>query len=192
MPQPTALRLLTTVALATATPLHIRQASPPPPPPTSCAALSATAPNWQVSGARSVDWPGGGSGRVELWARHVPTAVAVACDVEYALDAATGAVVGFDPGAAHACANFGEVALNTSVALDMRTLHLTLRGVWTCPDGEEDGEGEEMRWTAVGEVDLQRREDGDGCTVEPSQIGNVTTCNMADVEVLGRLEAGEA
>ncbi|OTA82807.1 hypothetical protein M434DRAFT_16904 [Hypoxylon sp. CO27-5] len=145
----------------------------------SCSELSTSTPNWNISNAASSDWPGGASGRVELFARHIPTNVLVNCDVEYRLDQ-TGEIINYDPTAVHECMNFGSSSLNTTVTLDMTNLLLNLKSTWTC-------EGDENTYTATGSVALQRNTSPGACLVEPSQVGDSTTCPIADVLVEGKL-----
>ncbi|KAI2616690.1 hypothetical protein GGS26DRAFT_578013 [Hypomontagnella submonticulosa] len=146
----------------------------------TCADLSATTPNWQLSNAASSDWPGGGGGRVELFARHIPTGVMAACDVEYSMSA-DGQIIDYDPTSTHECMNFGASSLNTTVQLNMETLLLTLRSTWAC---EEDAT---VTYTATGSTNLKRDTSPGACLVEPSQVGDSTTCPIADVEVEGEL-----
>ncbi|KAI1208874.1 uncharacterized protein F4807DRAFT_429803 [Annulohypoxylon truncatum] len=181
----TALALSLTGQTVLGLPKHTaRQDSP------SCAELSASSPNWQISNAASSDWPGGASGRVELFARHAPTGVLADCDVEYRLDA-DGNIVDYDPTIAVACMNFGASSLATNVTLDMDTLLLRLTSTWTCDDEEEGGEGGEV-YMATGETTLERDTSPGACLVEPSQVGESTTCPIADVVVEGKLAEGEA
>ncbi|KAI1415962.1 hypothetical protein F5Y13DRAFT_206896 [Hypoxylon sp. FL1857] len=146
----------------------------------SCSELSTSTPNWNITNAASSDWPGGASGRVELFARHIPTNVLLDCDVEYRLNQTSGEIVDYDPTVSHECMNFGEAPLNTSVALDMTNLQLNIKSVWTC---EED----DKTYTATGSVKLQRDTSPGACLVEPSQVGDSTTCPIADVSVEGKL-----
>ncbi|KAI0141036.1 hypothetical protein F4776DRAFT_544360 [Hypoxylon sp. NC0597] len=146
----------------------------------SCSELSVSTPNWNISNAASSDWPGGASGRVELFARHIPTNVLLDCDVEYSLDQTTGEIVNYDPTAVHECMNFSNAPLNTTVTLDMTNLQLNLKSTWTC-------EGDEKTYTATGLVKLQRDTSPGACLVEPSQVGESTTCPIADVLVEGKL-----
>lgn len=144
-----------------------------------CAELSTTTPNWQLSHAISSDWPGGGSGRVELFAHHVPTGETAACDVEYRLNSTDGRIIDYDPTATHSCLNFGASILNTTVQLDMETLLLNLQSSWAC---EED---DTTRYTATGSTNLRRDTSPGACRVEPTQLGDSTTCPISDVEVEG-------
>ncbi|KAI1096288.1 hypothetical protein F5B19DRAFT_438609 [Rostrohypoxylon terebratum] len=162
---------------ALALPKHTRQEA-------TCADLSTTSPNWQITNAASSDWPGGASGRVELFARHLPTSILADCDVEYRLDT-DGKIVDYDPSAAVACTNFGAGSLVTNVTLDMDTLLLKLTSSWTCGDDEEEGGGK--TYTATGQTTLVRDTSPGACLVEPSQLGNSTTCPIADVVVEGTL-----
>ncbi|KAI1143575.1 hypothetical protein F5Y05DRAFT_157851 [Hypoxylon sp. FL0543] len=146
----------------------------------SCTELSASSPNWNITKADSSDWPGGASGRVELFAVHIPTGTPLACDVEYQLNQTTGAIVGYDPALSHACVNFGAAPLNTTVTLDMATLRLDLASVWTC-------EGDDTTYAATGSVELQRDTSPGACLVEPTQVGEATTCPIANVLVEGKL-----
>ncbi|KAI1107493.1 hypothetical protein F4804DRAFT_161684 [Jackrogersella minutella] len=145
----------------------------------SCAELSGSTPNWQITNAASSDWPGGASGRVELFARHAPTGVLADCDVEYVLDA-DGKIVDYDPAAVVVCTNFAETTLNTTVTLDMDTLLLNLSSTWSC-------EGDEKTYAATGSTELKRDTSPGACRVDPSQVGDATTCPIADVEVEGTL-----
>ncbi|KAK7750425.1 hypothetical protein SLS62_007613 [Diatrype stigma] len=157
--------------------------------PSSCADLSTTAPNWQLTKAVSSDWPGGGSGRVQFFARHGPTGQLASCHVGYQLSE-DGGVVDYDPAEAHACVNFGPADLNTTAQLDLDALRLTLRSSWACDD-EEEGGVEKVAvhyYSATGSVDLDRDTSPGACLVEPTQIGDSTTCPIADVEVEGKLE----
>ncbi|KAI1378412.1 hypothetical protein F4677DRAFT_413167 [Hypoxylon crocopeplum] len=149
----------------------------------ACTELSTTTPNWQISHAASSDWPGGGNGRVELFAHHVPTGETAACDVNYSLNQTSGAIIDFDPSTAFECGNFGfsTSILNTTVQLNMETLVLNLWSSWAC---EED---EATTYTATGSTTLQRDMSPGACLVEPSQIGESTTCPIADVDVEGKL-----
>ncbi|KAF3068985.1 hypothetical protein GL218_08203 [Daldinia childiae] len=156
---------------ALAAPAHVRRAE--------CTELSTTTPNWKLSNAASSDWPGGQSGRVELFARHVPTNTLADCDVEYRLNA-DGEVIDYDPTSTHECLNFGPSPLNTTVQLNMETLVLSIQSSWTC-------EGDEKTYSASGEVTLNRDASPGACLVEPSQVGESTTCPIADVEVEGKL-----
>ncbi|KAI5921424.1 hypothetical protein F4810DRAFT_337187 [Camillea tinctor] len=160
-----------------ASPLNIRQES--------CVELSTTTPNWKLSNARSSDWPGGGGGRVQFFARHVPTSELSSCDVEYRLNGTTGEIIDYDPTSTHDCINFGSSKLNTTVQLDMDTLLLNMRSSWTC---EED---ETVTYTATGSTNLDRDTSPGACLVEPSQVGDSTTCPIANVEVEGVLEVKE-
>ncbi|KAL7621851.1 hypothetical protein AAE478_007351 [Parahypoxylon ruwenzoriense] len=145
-----------------------------------CTELSTTTPNWQLTDAASSDWPGGGGGRVQLFAHHIPTGETAACDVEYRLNNA-GEIIDYDPTSTHECINFGTSALNTTVQLDMDTLLLNLRSTWSC-------EGDEAtKYTATGSTSLQRDTSPGACLVEPSQIGDSTTCPIADADVEGKL-----
>ncbi|KAI1475814.1 hypothetical protein F4774DRAFT_428625 [Daldinia eschscholtzii] len=144
-----------------------------------CAELSTTTPNWKLSNAASSDWPGGQSGRVELFARHVPTNTLTDCDVEYRLNA-EGKVIDYDPTSTHVCTNFGPSTLNTTVQLDMETLVLNIQSTWTC-------EGDDKTYSASGSTALKRDTSPGACLVEPSQVGDSTTCPIADVEVEGKL-----
>ncbi|OTA53600.1 hypothetical protein K449DRAFT_439979 [Hypoxylon sp. EC38] len=146
----------------------------------SCSELSTSTPNWNISNAASSDWPGGASGRVELFARHIPTGTLLNCDVEYRLDQTTGEIINYDPTAVHECMNFGQAPLNTTVTLDMTNLQLNLRSTWTC-------DGDEKTYMATGSVALQRNTSPGACLVEPSQVGDSTTCPIADVLVEGKL-----
>ncbi|KAI1459044.1 hypothetical protein F4805DRAFT_422427 [Annulohypoxylon moriforme] len=171
----TALTLTLTgpTALALALPAHNpRQEA-------SCTDLSTTTPNWQINNAASSDWPGGQSGRVELFARHTPTNVLTDCDVEYRLDA-DGKLVNYDPTSVITCTNFGASSLVTNVTLNMDTLLLSLTSSWTCEDGGE-------MYTATGQTTLDRDTSPGACLVEPSQVGDSTTCPIADVLVEGKL-----
>ncbi|KAI0379664.1 hypothetical protein F5Y04DRAFT_259565 [Hypomontagnella monticulosa] len=145
----------------------------------SCAELSTATPNWQLSNAASSDWPGGGGGRVELFSRHIPTGVMAACDVEYRMSA-DGQIIDYDPTSTHECMNFGASSLNTTVQLDMETLLLTLRSTWSCDDAA-------VTYTATGSTNLKRDTSPGACLVEPSQVGDSTTCPISDVEVEGKL-----
>ncbi|KAI5861424.1 hypothetical protein GGS23DRAFT_611965 [Durotheca rogersii] len=167
------------LALPTTTMKTIRQEAG-----AGCAELSTTRPNWKITHAASSDWPGGGGGRVELFAQHVPTGVTAACDVEYRLDGQTGAIVGHDPTAAHDCLNFGAADLLTSVRLDMDTLTLSLRSRWACDDSAA---APAPTYIATGVTALARDTSPGACLVEPSQVGDSTTCPIADVEVQGEL-----
>ncbi|KAI1464559.1 uncharacterized protein F4812DRAFT_442662 [Daldinia caldariorum] len=167
-----ALYLLPLAGQALAAPSHVRRAS--------CSELSTTTPNWKLTNAASSDWPGGQSGRVELFARHVPTDTLAACDVEYRLSA-DGKVVDYDPASTHACLNFGASALNTTVRLDMETLVLAVRSTWTCEEGA-------TAYSASGSAALERNTSPGACLVEPSQVGDSTTCPIADVEIEGKLD----
>ncbi|KAI2468062.1 hypothetical protein F4781DRAFT_283793 [Annulohypoxylon bovei var. microspora] len=170
----TAITALLAVRAALAAPANARRAT--------CTELSTSSPNWQISNAASSDWPGGASGRVELFARHAPTGTLADCDVEYRLDA-DGKLVDYDPAAAVPCTNFGPAALATNVTLDMDTLLLSLTSTWTC-GGEGEGGG---TYTATGQTMLSRDTAPGACLVEPSQAGDATTCPIADVEVEGTL-----
>ncbi|KAI1804833.1 hypothetical protein F4811DRAFT_552518 [Daldinia bambusicola] len=168
-----ALYLLPLAGQALAAPSAVRRAS--------CTELSTTSPNWKLTNAASSDWPGGQSGRVELFARHVPTTTLAACDVEYRLSA-DGKIVDYDPTSTHACMNFGASPLNTTVQLDMETLVLNIQSTWTC-EGEED----DTTYSASGSTELKRDTSPGACLVEPSQLGNSTTCPIANVEIQGKL-----
>ena len=148
---------------------------------TECAELSTTTPNWQITNAISSDWPGGGGGRVSFFARHVPTRVLSACNVEYRLEE-DGTIVDYDPTASHACTNFvAESPLNTTVRLDMDALLLTLQSSWAC-EGDE-----RASYSASGKTTLNRDTSPGACLVEPTMVGDSTTCPIADVEVEGEL-----
>ncbi|KAH9990072.1 hypothetical protein F4779DRAFT_637970 [Xylariaceae sp. FL0662B] len=158
-----------------------------------CTDLSTTSPNWQVTNALSSDWPGSGSGRVELFAHHVPTGLTASCAVNYALDQETGAVIDYDPAATHACVNFAQsTSLNTTVRLDIDTLTLTLRSTWACDEDEEGEEGEGgvgvTTYAATGSGTLSRNTTADPCTFEQSQMGPVTDCRIGNVDIEGTLE----
>lgn len=84
-----------------------------------CADLSTATPDWQLTNAASSDWPGGGSGRVQLFARHVPTGQLASCNVPYQLTE-EGEIVEYDPAATHECVNFGASSLDTTVQLDSK------------------------------------------------------------------------
>ncbi|XDG06496.1 hypothetical protein ABKA04_006111 [Annulohypoxylon sp. FPYF3050] len=167
-----ALILSLTGRAALALPKHPRQEA-------SCAELSTSSPNWQINNAASSDWPGGASGRVELFARHLPTTTLADCDVEYRLDA-DGNLVDYDPATVVTCTNFGASSLVTNVTLDMDTLLLKLTSSWSCEEGGET-------YTATGETTLDRDTSPGACLVEPSQVGDSTTCPIADVVVEGTL-----
>ncbi|RYP62335.1 hypothetical protein DL771_009774 [Monosporascus sp. 5C6A] len=148
----------------------------------SCAELSTTTPGWLITNAMSSDWPGSGSGRVQLFANHVPTGETASCNVAYRMNTTDGTIIGHDPAAAHECINFsGSTALNTSVRLDMDTLFLTVRSSWVC---EEDGE---KTYAATGSASLSRDTSEGACLVQPSLLGPATTCPIADVEIEGEL-----
>ncbi|KAI1342210.1 hypothetical protein F5Y15DRAFT_334700 [Xylariaceae sp. FL0016] len=149
----------------------------------SCADLSTKSPGWQITNALSSDWPGSGSGRVELFAHHVPTGETADCDVEYALNATTGAVINYNPTVAHDCINFGTQALNTTIQLDMTSLQMTLRSTWMC-EGDD-----RTRYIATGTGTLQRNVSAESCNIEPSQLGDVTSCNMPNMSIEGKLAA---
>ena len=166
-----ALCISLTGQVALASPIITRQ--------TECTELSTATPNWQISNAISSDWAGGG-GRVSLFARHVPTRVLSACNVEYRLDA-DGTIVDYDPTAVYACINFAESPLNTTVQLDMDTLLLTLRSSWAC-EGDE-----RASYSASGKTNLDRDTSPGACIVEPTMVGDSITCPIADVEVKGEL-----
>ncbi|KAI0890024.1 uncharacterized protein GGS22DRAFT_149808 [Annulohypoxylon maeteangense] len=171
-----ALNTLLTIPLTGATALTLPNHHPRQ---TDCTDLSTSTPNWQINNAASSDWPGGASGRVELFARHLPTQILTDCDVEYRLDA-DGKLVDYDPTAVVTCTNFGGSTLSTNVTLDMDMLLLKLTSSWTC-------EGSEERYTATGETTLDRDTSPGACRVEPSQVGDATTCPIADVVVEGKL-----
>lgn len=160
---------------AIAGPIDVRQSS-------SCRELSTTTPNWHISNAISSDWPGGGGGRVSFFARHIPTAVLNACNVEYRLNGTDGKIIDYDPTVEHACINFVESNLNTTVLLDMDTLLLTLRSTWAC-----DGDESMAAYEATGKTTLDRDTSPGACIVEPTMVGDSTTCPIAEVEVEGQL-----
>lgn len=62
----------------------------------------------------------------------------------------------------------------------MDTLLLKLTSSWSC----EEGGG---TYTATGETTLDRDTSPGACLVEPSQVGDSTTCPIADVVVEGTL-----
>ncbi|KAI1388193.1 uncharacterized protein F4822DRAFT_237910 [Hypoxylon trugodes] len=159
---------------ALASPTHYRRAA--------CADLSTETPIWRISNAASSDWPGGGGGRVELWANHIPTGEVADCDVEYRMNATDGSIVGYDPTTVITCTNFGTAALNTTVQLDMETLLLTINSTWACEEGGE------AKYSATGSTTLNRDTSPEACLVEPTQVGPSTTCPIADAEVEGKLE----
>lgn len=153
--------------------------------PTSCATLSTSTPNWRVTNGASSDWPGSGAGRVNFFVVHVPTGEESACDVEYAMDPATGAVVDHDAEKWIECLNFGDRDVKTAVKLDMEDLGLTVRTTWSCGAASEEG-GEV--YTAEGQTTLDRSMEPDNCLVEPNLQGNATTCGIANAEITGTLE----
>ena len=158
---------------ANAGPINARQAD--------CTELSKTTPNWHISNAISSDWPGGGGGRVSFFARHIPTAVLNACNVEYRLNGTDGKIIDYDPDVVHACINFVESPLNTTVLLDMDTLLLTLRSTWAC-EGDEGAS-----YSATGKTTLDRDTSPGACKIEPTMVGDSTTCPIAEAEVEGEL-----
>ncbi|RYP10013.1 hypothetical protein DL764_000942 [Monosporascus ibericus] len=151
---------------------------------TSCTELSTTMPDWLISNALSSDWPGAGGGRVQLFANHVPTGEIASCNVAYSMNTTDGRIIDHDPAAAHECMNFsGTTALNTSVQLDMDTLFLTVRSSWVC-----EGDGDDTkRYAAAGSANLDRDTSPGACLVQPSLLGNATTCYIADVGIKGEL-----
>ncbi|OTB09660.1 hypothetical protein M426DRAFT_83209 [Hypoxylon sp. CI-4A] len=156
---------------AVATPTIARRAT--------CTELSTTTPNWVLTEAFSSDWPGGGGGYIAFFARHSPTGILTNCDIEYRLNGTDGSVIDYDPATIIQCTNFDRGTLNTTAQLDLDTLLLNLRGTWSC-------EGDDATtYEAAGETTLLPVTSG--CTVEPTQIGNATTCPMSDGEVEGKL-----
>ncbi|KAI2619887.1 hypothetical protein GGR54DRAFT_601729 [Hypoxylon sp. NC1633] len=148
----------------------------------TCSKLSSTTPNWKISNAESSDWPGGESGRVELFARHVPTNQLMSCNVPYRLNSTSGEIIDYDPTAIFNCINFGAKPVNTTVQLSMDTLLLNLSSSWAC---DED----ETVYTATGSTLLQRDTSPGACLIEPTQVGEATTCPIADTEIEGKLAA---
>ncbi|KAI1405892.1 hypothetical protein F4819DRAFT_442154 [Hypoxylon fuscum] len=147
----------------------------------ACTELSTTVPKWELSNAMSSDWPGGQSGRVQMFAHHMPTDEVASCVVNYMLNQTDGHIIDYDPTATHGCVNFGNSALNTTVKLNMETLLLNIESTWAC---EED----ETTYTATGSTILQRDTSPGSCLVEPSQAGDSTTCPIGNVEVEGNLQ----
>ncbi|RYP92636.1 hypothetical protein DL770_001278 [Monosporascus sp. CRB-9-2] len=149
----------------------------------SCTELSTTTPDWLISNAMSSDWPGSGGGRVQLFANHIPTGETASCNVAYRMNTTDGKIIDHDPAGSHECINFsGSTALNTSVQLDMDTLLLTVRSSWFCA-----GEDEAKRYAAVGSANLDRDTSPGACLVQPSLLGNATTCPIANVDIEGEL-----